>query len=199
VACALAAVRRGWQVPMGFCNMARWKRLTGEAGGSQVAEFAVVLPIVVMLLFGILWFARAFNIYSTITYAAREGANAAVVGNAPTCATCGTPPTPPQAAAAAVARVQEVLQASHIDPGQIQTYIPSPAPTGGACGTMTTTTVSGVKVYSNARLNAATSDPPSCGVIVSFQYPFTFSNMPFASINKQTVYLKADAQMQGEY
>ena len=102
-------------------------------------------------------------------------------------------------AAPAVARIKDVLRASHIDPNQIQGYIPSPAPTGGACGTMTTTTVSAIKVYSNARLNATTSDPPSCGVIVSFQYPFTFSNMPFASINKQTVYLKADAQMQGEY
>jgi Flp pilus assembly protein TadG len=185
---------------MGLCNLARWRKLAGEAGGSQVAEFALVLPIVVTLLFGILWFGRAFNIYTTITYAAREGASAAVVGDAPTCATCGTPPTPAQAAAVAVARIQEVLQASHIDPGQIQAYTPTPAPTAGPCGTMTTTAdPSGITIYSSARLNAATSDPPSCGVIVSFQYPFTFSNMPFTSINKQTVYLKADAQMQGEY
>jgi TadE-like protein len=185
---------------MGVSNLARWKKLAGEAGGSQVAEFALVLPILVLLLFAILWFARAFNIYSTISYAAREGASAAVVGNAPTCATCGAPPTPAVAAAAAVARIQDVLRASHIDPAQIQAYTPSPAPTADVCGTMITTAdPSGITVYSNARLNGTASDPPACGVIVSFQYPFTFSNMPFTSLDKQTVHLKADAQMQGEY
>jgi Flp pilus assembly protein TadG len=177
--------------------MARWKKLAGEASGSQVAEFAVVLPIVVMLLFSILWFARAFNIYSTITYAAREGASLAVVGKTASCATCGgTTPT----AADVQSKVAQVLQASHIDSNQIQAYAPTPAPNAGVCpGGMTTTNSGGVTLYRNAQLNLGSSGPPSCGVIVSFQYPFTFSNMPFVSINKQTVYLKADAQMQGEY
>ena len=39
-----------------------------------------------MLLFGIMWFARAFNIYTTMNRAARAGALAAAAHN---CATCG--------------------------------------------------------------------------------------------------------------
>jgi Flp pilus assembly protein TadG len=181
---------------MGLCNLRRWKKLAGEAGGSQVAEFAVVLPIVAVLLFAILWFARAFNIYTTITYAAREGASLAVVGDTASCATCGsTTPT----AADVQSRIAQVLQASHIDPNQIQAYAPTPAPTATGCGGMTTTNSGGVTLYRNARLNPGTSGQPACGVVVSFRYPFTFSNMPFMSIDKQTIYLKADAQMQGEY
>ncbi len=54
--------------------------------GSEIAEVAVILPIVIMFLLAIFWFGRAFNIYSTITHAAREGAIVAVQQN---CATCG--------------------------------------------------------------------------------------------------------------
>ncbi len=57
-----------------------------ETSGAEIAEAAVVLPLLFMLLFGIMWFARAFNIYTTINRAAREGALAAAAHN---CATCG--------------------------------------------------------------------------------------------------------------
>ena len=63
-----------------------WKKLAGETVGAEIAEAAVVLPLVFMLILGIYWFGRAYNIYATITHAAREGARAAT---AQTCATCG--------------------------------------------------------------------------------------------------------------
>ena len=41
-----------------------------EERGAEIAEAAVVLPIAFMFLLGIVWFGRAFNIYSTITRSA---------------------------------------------------------------------------------------------------------------------------------
>src|ERR1700736_2829361 len=57
-----------------------------DTHASEVAEAALVLPLMFMILLGIFWFGQAFRIYGTITHAAREGARAAV---APVCATCG--------------------------------------------------------------------------------------------------------------
>ncbi len=49
-------------------------RKLGSADGAEIAEAALVLPLVFMLLMGIIWFGRAFNIYSTIQQAAQQGA-----------------------------------------------------------------------------------------------------------------------------
>src|SRR5215468_897499 len=58
---------------------------------AEIAEAAVVLPLVFMFLLGIIWFGRAFNIYTTITQAAQQGAISAARS---TCATCGNAATP---------------------------------------------------------------------------------------------------------
>src|SRR5271167_2222990 len=83
----------------------------------------MVLPVVFMLLLGIIWFGRAFNIYSTIQQAAQQGAITAARN---TCATCLNAP-------AAVTTVDNaitaVMQASNLDPGQIQA--PSGTPNCG--------------------------------------------------------------------
>ena len=47
--------------------------------GASAVEFAIILPILVILIFGIFEFAIAFNNYITITHAAREGARRAAV------------------------------------------------------------------------------------------------------------------------
>lgn len=54
-------------------------KLKNEKGASAV-EFALVLPIFVMLVFGIFQFGIAFNNWIAITHAAREGARLAAVG-----------------------------------------------------------------------------------------------------------------------
>src|SRR6267154_1968595 len=94
-------------------------RLAGETRGQEIAEAALVLPIVFMLMLGIFWFGQAFRIYGTITHAAREGARAAV---APLCATCGTALTSPAAAQNAVTALQNALLAAKLDPGQPKKY-----------------------------------------------------------------------------
>ncbi len=56
----------------------RNKIFKSEKGASAV-EFAIILPILVILIFGIFEFAIAFNNYITITHAAREGVRRAAV------------------------------------------------------------------------------------------------------------------------
>jgi Flp pilus assembly protein TadG len=44
--------------------------------GAELVEMAFVLPLLVTLLIGVFWAARAYNIYETITRAARDVENA---------------------------------------------------------------------------------------------------------------------------
>src|ERR1700734_3638484 len=99
--------------------------------GAEIAEAAVVLPLLFMLLLGIVWFGRAFNIYSTIQQAAQQGAITAARAS---CATCGDNAP---LAATVDAVIDKVMQASSLDITQIQlpTGVPncSPAQTCLAC------------------------------------------------------------------
>ncbi|MBV9573844.1 MAG: pilus assembly protein, partial [Acidobacteriales bacterium] len=45
-----------------------------ETSGQEIAEAALVLPMLFLLFLGIFWVARAYNIYATVTQAARAGA-----------------------------------------------------------------------------------------------------------------------------
>src|ERR1700674_704923 len=83
-------------------------------GGSDLAEAALVLPLMFTILLGIFWFGQAFSIYGTITHAAREGARAAV---APVCATCGGINDPSQNAYDAI---KSALQAAKLDYTKLQ-------------------------------------------------------------------------------
>src|ERR1700737_1726277 len=58
----------------GLLNINRITHKITNTDGAEIAEAALVLPLVFMLLLGIIWFGRAFNIYSTITQAAQQGA-----------------------------------------------------------------------------------------------------------------------------
>lgn len=169
-----------------------------DATASQVAEAALVLPLAFMMLLGIYWFGRAFNIYATINHAAREGARAAV---AQTCATCGNGSLT-NAQVGTV--VQQAMQASSVDPNQAQTYSP---PNQTFCSGTAATQCSAVGIGASGSVNFCTGVqlngnpnlyPAVCGVSVSFQYPYQFW-LPFTSLNQQQFLLKADVQMKGEY
>jgi Flp pilus assembly protein TadG len=177
--------------------MRLWNRLARDAQGSEIAEAAIVLPLVFMLLLGIYWFGRAYNTYATITYAAREGARAAT---APECALCGnTALTADQVAA----RVAQTLQASRLNPNNVTPLLPNPALKD--CITHNPVTacaaVGGgnpnICFQSNVQINAPTTQPLACGVSVSFQYPYQFY-LPFTSLNNQLIQLKANVQTTGE-
>ena len=195
---------------LGNCslNMRTILRKLESDDGVEILEAALVLPLLFTFLLGIIWFGRAFNIYSTITQAAQQGAIAAA---RPKCATCGNTPAPdgtvtgcpvtgsPGSVAYVIATV---LCASSIDPTQIPVSSNPPAPTfcasppnpPGAC-----TTASNITICRNALLNPPPSptQAPQCGVVVSFQYRFN-SYLPFTSLNLQTVRMTAQAQSRME-
>lgn len=63
--------------------------------GQAIVEFALVMPILILLLFGVVFFAMAFNLQMVLNAAAREGARAWASnrsGTSPCCPTCIPPP-----------------------------------------------------------------------------------------------------------
>lgn len=61
-------------------QVSRMKRLRSERGAAAV-EFALVLPVLVLVLLGIVEFGRAYNAQITVTSAAREGARVMAIQN----------------------------------------------------------------------------------------------------------------------
>ena len=59
------------------------RRLAGEERGVALVEFALVAPLLLVLLFGMLDFGRAFNYWIDTTHLANEGARWAVVNSVP--------------------------------------------------------------------------------------------------------------------
>ena len=53
--------------------------------GQAIIEFALVLPLVLLLVVGMLEFARAWNLHQVMTDAVREGARRAVLADALAC------------------------------------------------------------------------------------------------------------------
>jgi len=109
--------------------------------GAEIAEAAVVLPVAFLILLGIIWFGRAFNVYSTIQQAAQQGAIAAA-RNSCASATCGDSPEPdgsvtpcPETAPATTVAgtVATVMCASSIDPTLIPVSSSPPSP--ASCST----------------------------------------------------------------
>ncbi|HEY6338879.1 MAG TPA: TadE family protein, partial [Candidatus Sulfotelmatobacter sp.] len=97
-----------------------------QTRGSEIAEAALVLPLMFMVMLAIFWFGQAFSMYGTITHAARQGARAAV---APVCTTCAAGNTPTQNAYNAV---QSALLAARLNPANLSQ--PPTAPTLCTCG-----------------------------------------------------------------
>ena len=56
------------------------RRPRGTDRGAAAVEFALLLPVLLLLLFGIIDFGRALNAQITLTQAAREGARLAALG-----------------------------------------------------------------------------------------------------------------------
>jgi len=168
--------------------------------GSEVAEAAVVLPVLFLLLFSIYWFGRGFNTYGTINHAAREGARAAAVPACASCAvTCVWQSSNLPCDTPVVAAVNTALVAAHLDPTLAQPFVPSPAPIScgatppGVCSTASSNTFT---ICRNVALDQ-NNPQPVCGVIVSFKYPYQLE-LPFSALSNQQILLKAEVELQGE-
>ena len=67
----------------------RLRTIKTEETGAELVEAALIIPLLLTFLVGIVSVGRGFNVYQTITRAAREGAKSLVLT---TCATCGNTP-----------------------------------------------------------------------------------------------------------
>ena len=165
--------------------------IVSGTGGQEIAEMAVVFPLLLMVLLAILSFGRAYNVYSTIVRAAQDGAAAA---STYTCGTCGNAVSDTKV----VNAVTDAMAASKVDSNPIITYQPTPAPLACTGITPSGCAASGnITICRNVQLNPSSTGPQQCGSIVSFQYPYQFS-IPFVTINMQTIRLTAVAERQME-
>jgi len=140
----------------------------GAEKATELVEAAVVVPLLVMLLVGIIWFARAYNTAQTLTRAAREGARFAV---APTCATCGNLyPTEAEVRA----RIDTALVASATDPASVQNF----------------------SMLRQQVLNPDSSYVER-GVVITFQYPFRLL-LPFTPVAVRDIMLNVRVQRREE-
>ncbi|MHB0977403.1 MAG: TadE/TadG family type IV pilus assembly protein [Candidatus Aquicultorales bacterium] len=57
------------------------RRRLHDAKGASSVEFAILMPVLILILFGIVEFGLAYRDYLSITHAAREGARLAAVGD----------------------------------------------------------------------------------------------------------------------
>jgi Flp pilus assembly protein TadG len=150
----------------GVCRLLR--RGARADSGAELLEVALVLPLLLSLLLGMISFARAYNAYQTITRAAREGARTLVLTN---CATCGNAEFP---SASARGIVNNVLLSANFNPVGVTNY-------------------SATYVWTDS----GSATPQQCGVAISFTYPFQLA-IPFTSVNLTKLNLKTSAQMRLE-
>jgi len=152
--------------------------------GAELFEFALVVPLLLTLLLGIFWLGRGYNVYQTITRAAREGARYAVL---PSCATCGNAyPDTYTALGTCLSNptnaftnyVSASLSASALDP----TKIPSSG-SGSYC--------------QQANWLESTANPQQCGVVISFAYPLKLA-IPFTSLSASTINISTQVPMRFE-
>lgn len=144
------------------------KRAWNDTRGQEIIEFALVVSILLILLIGMVWAGRAYNIYETINRAAREGARVAV---APSCATCGN--AFPSASAVQTA-IDNVLAASNL------------ATTGS--GKVT------VNIQQGQALGLDPYNPSATWTVISITYPFQFT-VPFVPSTLSTINISSQVQM----
>jgi Flp pilus assembly protein TadG len=101
--------------------MKRFRRGVSDRGAAAV-EFALVLPVLILLIVGLVEFARVFNIQISLTNAAREGARTMAIENDP-----------------AMARSAVIAAAPSISPAVAAGQIAVSPANCGAGGTVTVT------------------------------------------------------------
>lgn len=177
----------GWRLQMRTRGRSRrllLKTLAGDQAGAELFEFALVLPLLLALVLGIIWIGRAYNIYETITRAAREGVRYAVLpssvaagDNLPytytSAGSCAI--TSPSASSVFPNYIAPALQASSLNPSAVINYC------------------EGAYVLDPD----ADASVQQCGVRISFQYPVTLA-IPFTSVNATTINISTSVQMRME-
>src|SRR5712692_5811011 len=160
-----------------WARLRRSGRLAREDRGVELVEAALVFPLLLALIVGGFWLGRAYNIYESMTRAAREGARFAL---APSCATC-VPSNAFPSDSDVQTIISNALSAASMDPAQTTDLAGNPSPPA---------------ISRNQPLNATA--PQVNGVIVSFGYPVAL-RIPFPPLNATTITITTQVQMRQEF
>ena len=173
-----------------------WRRLLGGTEASSLVEFAISLPLLIILVVGIFDFGGAFNLKQELNNAAREGAH--LGATQPTndlCPSCTAPPS----IDAVRYLVDSYLQAARLNDCGLSSVLASSAAFGaqgweydasgnGCPGTLKlfiardpSTGLSGTPICSLAALNygvnGLTVYLPCTKVAISYPYQWHFNNV----------------------
>ncbi len=158
-------LRSNWQ------EISRSFRHRPGESGAEVFEFALVMPVLFLVLFGVMGFGQALYSYHFVSHAAREGARFAIVRGA-ACSTFAT--------------------ACPADDRDVRNYVVSIAPGGIDTSTnnlQVTTTWPG-----NGAGTCTTANSPGCPVKVQITYNFHFifpllpsSSVPITSASQMVI------------
>lgn len=170
-----AGCRRAFSPPARRVLRGRTAAYGNTERGAQILEFGLLLTVLLSLLLGIVTMARAFNIYQTITRAAREGAREAVL---PTSVADGNQFMDSSGVSQANSAVFQnyiapALEAANLDPGKVAGYSEQVT-----------------------WLDAGDTNQ-QCGVVISFQYPYSL-HLPMLDSNLMTLHIPTHVQMRLE-
>jgi len=202
---------QGMQGRSGVCK-SKLTLLWTDKSAAELVEFAVVIPLLSMVLFGMFWFGRAFNIYETMVRAAREGA---VYGTRPHCALCGGGGALgqfPVTDDVVNLKVLPSLNAAHITMNDLapirQPNLPNcfKGQNLAACPVPNNGLVAPCEPYQGkiyvcrcVDMNPQGTVPgQACGVAVSMAYPWKFT-LPFSSIGNQIFIIPASSVERQEF
>ncbi len=151
------------------------------ARGTTLVEAAIVIPILLMFLIGIIEFARAYNIYQVVSDAAREGCRFAIAPYSD-----GTTATLPTATGAGLTAVES----------QAQLF----AQSAGISNATVTITDWPSGCTTNAALGTRVNGNPTCFTKVTVTAPFTFLASPllFGDSGVGTVTISSSSTMRRE-
>ena len=151
------------------------RRIDGPERGAELLEFAFVMAILLTLMLGIIWFARAYNVHQTLTRAAREGARVAAMPSSFAAGNTFADPSGVSMDSSSVFanQIAPVLRSANLDPNKVTDY-----------------------TQQVEWLNASDTGQ-QCGVAISFAYPFRLE-IPFTGLGLTTIQLTAKAQMRRE-
>ncbi len=170
-----------------IASMGQAKTLKRRQKGAELVEMALVLPILLVLLLGIIAFGRAYDIYQTITRAAREGARQAVLT---VCATC---PAGPCGATATTIGYKDCIQSNYVNPSLTAANLNPQTCSGPNVGSC-------VQNYAEQYVclsNDGAGNCLVCGVQISYQYQYTLM-LPFTGLNLTTLNIPTAVQMRLE-
>jgi Flp pilus assembly protein TadG len=110
-------------------GISRFQRLFGDAGQATV-EFALILPVLLLIVVGILDFGRATNYYNTLTELAAEGARSAAVNVNPDGTAVAGKSIQNQIKCTAISTELSKSNTYHVTINSVGTGNPDPIPAG---------------------------------------------------------------------